>query len=130
MSFLVLPVSGSEASYTGQLRAFALALPAADHMHMDVVNDLPATAPDIDREAISWLDNRPCLCELFGRGEEFAQEQGVVVFHVVNRGNMFLGGKQDMSRATRIDVFEDNEVSVLVYDIGRVRFGNDLAKKA
>src|SRR5688500_144046 len=93
--------------------------PAADHMHVYMVNFLAAASAYIDGEPVALLDNLPRCRKLLHHLEHMAHHRDVLGCEIVHRRDMCLGHEQDMDRPFGIDVLEHDEVIVLMHDIRR-----------
>ncbi len=113
----------------GNVEPSHAALPAAYHMHMDVVDHLAATSADIDCQPVALLSNSPLRGEVFGSRKEFSHERDMLVFHIVERRDVLLRYEEHVDRRSRIDIFEDHDLVIFMDDIGRRGLGNDLAKQ-
>jgi len=104
------------------------AFPTTHHMHMDVINHLPAASTDVDGEPIALLGDGPLLGEPFGSGKKLAHEGNVNIVDIIHRGQVLLGDDEHVDRRFGGDVFEDDDVFIFVDNIGRLHFFGDLAK--
>ena len=86
-------------------------------MHVNVVNDLTTAPANVHSEAIALASNRPLIGKLFGSEKKFPHQGGVVLFKIIDCGNVFLGYEQHMHRGFWINVLKHNEVVVFVHNI-------------
>ena len=112
------------------VRALGGAFPATHHMHVDVIDHLPAASTDIDGEPIALLGDGPLLGEPFGGGKKLTHEGNVNIVDIIHRVQVLLGDDEHVDRRFGGDVFEDDHVFIFVDNIGRLRFFSDLAKQA
>lgn len=117
---------------TNRLRYGALcaAFPATHHMHVDVIDHLPAASTDVDGEPIALLGDGPLLGEPFGGGKKLAHEGNVNIVDIIHRGQVLLGDDEHVDCRFGGDVFKGDYVFIFVDNIGWLRFFGDLAKRA
>lgn len=106
------------------------AFPATHHMHVDVIDHLPAASTDVDGEPIAVLGDGPLLGEPFGGGKKLAHEGNVNVVDIIHRCQVLLGDDEHVDWRFGSDVFEDEHILIFVDNIGRLCLFDDLAKQA
>ena len=98
-------------------------------MDVKVEDGLSGTGADVEHGAVSVFD--VALASDMGGGEmALSDDFGVFGLRLFQSGKMFFGNDEDMRGGLGIDVFEGEDVGVLVNLFGGNFSGNDFAEEA
>ena len=99
MSALAYFAFGKRSSGAVLYSSSTRALPTTEQMHMQVVDNLAAATPDIDYQPVTLDGDVPLYCQPFSCGKELSHQRDMLVFQVIDRGDVRLGNEEEMMKA-------------------------------
>lgn len=99
-------------------------------MKMDMKDGLSGIPTIVDDHTVSAALKSPFLGKILRNIEEVSYHLSIIPLHTMDISDVFFGNYQNMRRRLRIDIHEGNGKIVLMYELCRNLFLDNLAKDA